>query len=319
MHYKINVRKKGYFLNIAPVTRYNYPTNLQLPPKKQTFGGKKEIPQSSNVENKESKKVTLTQFFSIPKIKMSPQNGKFFLQDYKKLSSLEKSFIDANIPTEIKKLAAINVEIGTIFKKAFDEKYGSGNYKFISLGTSPACIAKVLELMGVDVVYLPMSYSHSTCTKQWLKKSPYIDFYKSYMKEMGLSNENLKKEGKQGIICDYTVSGRSLELSLFMLKEPLGLDENLLETYTVNDLIQNSEFLSDEVKEKYLSELLRKEKAADFCDVPHFSFLDNKLFNSGKINSSKSLIKYFRNYRGKSSNAYNFSVMQILENQGKLS
>ena len=271
------------------------------------------------IQTKGYPNIKTTHFYRIPKIKRTPKSGKFNIQDYKNLSKTEKEFISENIPNEIKELAMVNVGVGIALKQAFDDKYGEGNYKFISLGTSPALTAKVMELMGADVVYLPMSYAHTTCTKHWLQESPYIDFYKGYMENIGLTNENLRKENKRGIICDYTVSGRSLELSEFMLKGPLGLDESLLDTYTMNNLIQNSPYIQEDVKDRYLNELLKKEKAADYCDVSHFSFIDKRPFNSGKINSSKSLIKYFEDYRAKSSNPYNFSVMKILEDENLLS
>lgn len=271
------------------------------------------------IQTKGYPNIKTTHFYRTPKIKRTPKPAKFTIQDYKNLSKTEKEFISENIPNEIKELAMVNVGVGIALKQAFDDKYGEGNYKFISLGTSPALTAKVMELMGADVVYLPMSYAHTTCTKHWLQESPYIDFYKGYMENIGLTNENLRKENKRGIICDYTVSGRSLELSEFMLNGPLGLDESLLDTYTMNNLIQNSPYIQEDVKDRYLNELLKKEKAADYCDVPHFSFIDKRPFNSGKINSSKSLIKYFEDYRAKSSNPYNFSVMKILEDENLLS
>lgn len=315
-------------MNILPIVPYSCGKNNYTKIKGQkissgcSFGNNYGVitPQLDTfIQTKGYPNIKTTHFYRTPKIKRTPKSGKFNIQDYKNLSKTEKEFISENIPNEIKELAMVNVGVGIALKQAFDDKYGEGNYKFISLGTSPALTAKVMELMGADVVYLPMSYAHTTCTKHWLQESPYIDFYKGYMENIGLTNENLRKENKRGIICDYTVSGRSLELSEFMLKGPLGLDESLLDTYTMNNLIQNSPYIQEDVKDRYLNELLKKEKAADYCDVPHFSFIDKRPFNLGKINSSKSLIKYFEDYRAKSSNPYNFSVMKILEDENLLS
>lgn len=315
-------------MNILPIVPYSCGKNNYTKTKGQkisfgcSFGNNYGVitPQLDTfIQTKGYPNIKTTHFYRTPKIKRTPKPAKFTIQDYKNLSKTEKEFISENIPNEIKELAMVNVGVGIALKQAFDDKYGEGNYKFISLGTSPALTAKVMELMGADVVYLPMSYAHTTCTKHWLQESPYIDFYKGYMENIGLTNENLRKENKRGIICDYTVSGRSLELSEFMLKGPLGLDESLLDTYTMNNLIQNSPYIQEDVKDRYLNELLKKEKAADYCDVPHFSFIDKRPFNSDKINSSKSLIKYFEDYRAKSSNPYNFSVMKILEDENLLS
>ena len=322
------VKEKDCCLNILPIVPYSCGKNNYTKTKGQkissgcSFGNNYGVitPQLDTfIQTKGYPNIKTTHFYRTPKIKRTPKPAKFTIQDYKNLSKTEKEFISENIPNEIKELAMVNVGVGIALKQAFDDKYSEGNYKFISLGTSPALTAKVMELMGADVVYLPMSYAHTTCTKHWLQESPYIHFYKGYMENIGLTNENLRKENKRGIICDYTVSGRSLELSEFMLKGPLGLDESLLDTYTMNNLIQNSPYIQEDVKDRYLNELLKKEKAADYCDVPHFSFIDKKPFNSGKINSSKSLITYFEDYRAKSSNPYNFSVMKILEDENLLS
>lgn len=312
-------------MNISQVNHFNYGKFCSNRPKTPSFGAfctccaanTINLPTDIFIKTQNSPIVKSAAFSKTPKTKKSA-NKRFELEDYNALGKREKDYIMANMPDGIKALAAVNIGIGSAIKKEFDEKYGEGNYKFISLGTSPALAAKVMELEGADVVYLPMSYSHTTCTKPWLEKSPYIDFYRSYMKKNGLSNEALQKEGKKGIICDYTITGRSLELSEFMLKGPLGLNESLLDTYTMNELIKNSNYIPDEFKDKYLDELLKKERAADYCNVPHFSFIDKKLFNSGRITDAKSLENYFDNYRSSSSNAFNFSVMRLLEERGEL-
>ena len=43
-----------------------------------------------------------------------------------------------------------------ILKQFLDNKYGD-NYRLISVGTSPACIAEVMSALGVDVVFAPIS------------------------------------------------------------------------------------------------------------------------------------------------------------------
>ena len=319
------VKEKDCFLNISQVNHFNYGKFCSNWPKGPSFGAFStygtmntiNLPMDMFIKTQNSPAIRTGAFSKAPKIK-KPANKRFEIEDYCSLGKCEKDYMMANMPDGIKALAAVNIGIGSAIKKEFDEKYGEGGYKFISLGTSPALAAKVMELEGADVVYLPMSYSHSTCTKSWLEKSPYIDFYKSYMEKNGLSNEALQKEGKKGIICDYTITGRSLELSEFMLKGPLGLDESLLDTYTMNELIKNSSYIPNEFKDRYLDELLKKERAADYCNVPHFSFIDKKPFNSGKITDAKSLENYFDNYRSSSSNAFNFSVMKLLEERGEL-
>ena len=126
------------------------------------------------IKNNRSDKEANTEIFP---------NRKFTAKDYYDLTFEEKEDLYSKIPDTIQELAFLNADIGIIFKYALDEEFGEENYKFISLGTSPACAGKAMEYMGEDVVYLPMSFSKRTVAKPWLKKSPYIDFYKKYMEE----------------------------------------------------------------------------------------------------------------------------------------
>lgn len=169
--------------------------------------------------------------------------------------------------------------------------------------------------MGEDVVYLPMSFSKTTVAKSWLDTSPYIDFYKKYMAEHGLSNEALKKEGKKAVVCDYTITGRSLELAEYMLKGSLGLDSNKVDTITMNEIVGSSPMPSN-LKAAYLNDLLRNEKIGDFCDVPHFSFLDKRLINNGTITNYRDFKEFFDTYKGAHSNSYNFCLMKTLHDSG---
>lgn len=245
-------------------------------------------------------------------------NKKFTVKDYYDLTFGEKENLYSKIPDTIRELAFLNADIGIIFKYALDEEFGEGNYKFISLGTSPACVGKAMEYMGEDVVYLPMSFSKHTIAKPWLEESPYIDFYKEYMEEKRFSNKHLIEENKVGVLCDYIFTGRSFELSCYMLTDLLDIDKNLTEAVTMNSIIENSSLIDDDIKAEYLNELLKNEKTADFTDVPHFSFLDDSPVVNGEITDYGSFKNNFDKYKGHYSNSHNFCMMKILDEAGFL-
>lgn len=228
-----------------------------------------------------------------------------------------KEAIYRAMPPEIRSLAAGNAGLGVVFKDVLDKKYGKDGYKFVSIGTSPASVAKALELMGEDVVYLPMSFSKTVTAKPWLDNSPYIDFYKKYMADHGLSNETLQKEGKKAVVCDYTITGRSLELAEYMLKGSLGLDASKVDTITMNEIVSSAPMPAN-LKAAYLNDLLKNEKIGDFCDVPHFSFLDKSYINRGAITCYSDFKDFFDTYKGLHSNSYNFCLMKCLYDSGLL-
>lgn len=194
-------------MNILPIVPYSCGKNNYTKTKGQkissgcSFGNNYGVitPQLDTfIQTKGYPNIKTTHFYRTPKIKRTPKSGKFNIQDYKNLSKTEKEFISENIPNEIKELAMVNVGVGIALKQAFDDKYGEGNYKFISLGTSPALTAKVMELMGADVVYLPMSYAHTTCTKHWLQESPYtLIFIKVIWKISALQMKIWEKKIKE--------------------------------------------------------------------------------------------------------------------------
>lgn len=238
---------------------------------------------------------------------------KLDLNDYLSMDIKQKDRMYENISPKIKDLASENLLMGIIFKKALDEKYGEGRYKFVSIGTSPACIAKAMELMGEDVVYLPMSFSKDTIAKSWLDKSPYVPMYKDFLDSKGLTNKALKDENKTAVVCDFVSTGRSLELAEYMLTNTFKLDKERVETLKMNDVIGNSSDLCREYKEQYLSDLLRNEKLGDFCEVPHFNFLDKRYLQTERICCSKDLINMFNSYVGPHSNKHNFCLMRLLD------
>lgn len=239
--------------------------------------------------------------------------GKVTPESFNQMSEIQKEEIYEKIPFPIKVLAGENIAMAMIFKNSLDEKYGEGEYKFVSVGTSPSCVAKAMEYMGEDVVYLPMTFSKGTVTKSWLDNTPYKDMYKFYMTKQGLSNTRLKKEDKIAVVCDYVSTGRSLSLANYMLTNTFGLDPKRVKTVTMNSIIMEAEDLTPEEKEKYLQDMLKNEKIGDYSDVPHFDFLNKTPLITGEIKNTKDLIHKFENHTGQFSNSHNFALLMLLE------
>ena len=243
-------------------------------------------------------------------------NSKIDKDKFLHLNETISDDIYSDIPLSTKTFAAENIVLASVFKETLDEAFGKGKYKFVSIGTSPACIAKVLKLTGSDVVSLPMSFSKTSSAKKWLDNSPYLENYQRYMNECSLSNESLEAEGKVAVVCDFANSGRSLELAQYMLTGPLWLNKDNIRIVTMNDIIQNSDRISNEWKEKYMKEYLYQEQMEQYCDVPHFDFLDTRPGSLKMAENYKDLKSYFEDYKAPHSNSFDFCVLKMLDDSG---
>lgn len=296
-------------LNFGGISSYYFNSNLKTGTSSDVFVKspvRDEIYFESPMQLKEYTPV-------LDKIRTRFDKDKYFM-----LSDELKDDLYSDIPLSTKLFAGENIIMAKVFKNALDEKFGEGKYKFVSLGTSPSCIAKAMELSGEDVVYLPMSFSKKSCAKSWLNNSPYIENYRDYMKQKGLTNDVLESQGKVAVLCDYTNSGRSLELSEYMLQGSLGLDKKNIRTVTMNEIIQNSDDITKEWKEKYMSEFLFSEQMEKYSEVPHFDFLDSDSSDSEFFSVYENMRNYFDNHTGLNSNSHNFCLMYILSQSGRL-
>lgn len=143
-------------LNFGGISSYYFNSNLKTGTSSDVFVKspvRDEIYFESPMQLKEYTPV-------LDKIRTRFDKDKYFM-----LSDDLKDDLYSDIPLSTKLFAGENIIMAKVFKNALDEKFGEGKYKFVSLGTSPSCIAKAMELSGEDVVYLPMSFSKKAAPK----------------------------------------------------------------------------------------------------------------------------------------------------------
>ena len=93
-----------------------------------------------------------------------------------------------------------------LFSDGIHEKYPNG-FTLVSIGRSPAFLAKYLEFQGEDVKYCPISNSGV----YYDKLSPLlIQHYKEYFDRIGLTKEFANTTKKPIICVDYTYMGHTL-------------------------------------------------------------------------------------------------------------
>ena len=143
------------------------------------------------------------------------------MEDLSKLRKYEKYFVEKDKIT-IKFI----LKFGKYFSEQMNKKYPNG-FTLVSLGRSPAFLAKYLEFQGVDVKYCPASnlYGKSYKTKDF---SPYfIKVYKKFLESIGLTKEAVLSAQKPIIITDYNCHGCSLQNFKTILENPqIGIYES---------------------------------------------------------------------------------------------
>ena len=139
--------------------------------------------------------------------------NQFTNKDYNLMTKDEIRAFRANMSVQTAQNAETVVNAAKLVKQILDEKYGEGNYVFISVGRSFSTLAKCLEYMGNETRYIPFSGASGITEKSSVQKilhqagfQKYLDF----LDKQGLSAKTVKNSSKYYLFCDYVQTGNSL-------------------------------------------------------------------------------------------------------------
>ena len=148
------------------------------------------------------------------------------------------------LPEEYKHAASETAFMAKLSKEMLDRKYGKDNYVFVSIGTSPAGIAKGLELMGQDVRYVPISslsdiYEYRSNIDEIQKIFDPDKKYKNFLDSIGLNKDEIKKDKRHYVVADFTNEGTSLGTASLVADSCLGIRSNNVDYISINKELQN--------------------------------------------------------------------------------
>lgn len=169
--------------------------------------------------------------FQKPLEKLSELN----LSEYKALSVLDKFFLRASTPKDIKIAAKNTLALGNDICKYFDKRYGKDNYTLISIGRSLAAPVEAAGLRGRHVVHLPLSSLSGGVTHE-IKG---VELYKEFLDSKGLTKEFIENNPERAfVLIDNSCSGESLKNAHALLGRDylLGNPERL-EIVTAEDVL----------------------------------------------------------------------------------
>lgn len=202
---------------------------------------------------------------------------KFGIDDYKSLSRLEKSVLREVNPVA-KQTALDSIQVATKIKQKLDKDYGEGKYVFCCIGTSPSGLARVLEFMGVETKYLPISkLNWLPKVSAWKEYSDKFSNYEKFLAEQGLSSDNVSNSERHYLFYDYWQQGMSLIVFEEMMKEYFGLDLPNVSFESVNNLCYQAclENLQEpDYSKNYVSYYMEDKHIEEFGGVPHLPIED---------------------------------------------
>lgn len=241
------------------------------------------------------------------------KSKKLGIKEFKQLSLIEKHQIRKKTNPEIREAADNSVRVGLALKQELDKTYGKDKYTFISIGTSPSGIGRIMEFSGVETKYLPISNLREIkTTKEILDKNPNIDKYKNFLEEQGITQEQIDKSDKTMLFFDFTSTGHSLYMFQKMMGELFGIDTDSKKVCFIPinkelNSIQTSK-TSPHVTKREISEYVGKYMGACEIDkmggIPHLSYDELEEINDCK------------NDENKESKLFNFFVIDRLRNLG---
>lgn len=204
--------------------------------------------------------------------KILSKSKKFDIQDYNSLSKLDKSVLRST-SADTKEAAEKSLEVGLAVKDHLDKIYGENNYVFVSIGTSPSGVGRVLEFMGVETKYLPISGLSSFYNNDSYKDFSYgFPAYKTFLEEQVITDEQIDSSNKAYLFFDYTRTGRSLEIFKNMMREYFDVNSQNAQYRSFDyECYSSSAKKIDPAKYAvdYVLHYIEGEKIAAYAGVPH--------------------------------------------------
>ncbi len=213
--------------------------------------------------------------------------------DFKKAYPRAISTFEREISDETSLQPNLYAKAAIAIRKMVDCERKIDDPRIISIGTSPAAIANVMELMGSDVTYLPISGFSGFYSSYTYDDDDIMGMFKDQSRNAKTCFEYLKSKGFEGdcggkpvIILDYSDSGNTLYNTRLMLEERNNIKRDDIITFPVGKILSaysqifDSELLSR--KEQFeLDRNMFYEHVAKISSTPHFE-LDNDYSDLGQ-------------------------------------
>lgn len=229
------------------------------------------------------------------------QKGKVTKEQYQDIIAnhprvLSKCYILCDKQDEIITKPERIAKFALALKEYYDSMYE--NYTIISIGTSPEPVTEVMQNIGCNVVYAPISglrmfheNPHHPIREQYptiASRYPNVEILMQYLLKKGIS----KKEAGDLILLDFTSSGKTLDLMVRILMESKKIKSDKINDHSIiHDLREAKERSSTyNLREKeiyYFYNDLIGSKLEHVSNIPHFTYDDEPYYGKCVVADGK--------------------------------
>lgn len=259
--------------------------------------------------------------FLTKKGKVTKKEYDCIIKDHKR--TLIKSY---NLCKEMKVNSSpeIVAKLAVALKEYYDEIYG--DYTILSVGRSPAVLTEVMQNIGCDVVFLPISNLKECSTGSlYIFRTRYPTIASRHLNIQKLMDYASKKGvGKQDdkslLVLDFSDTGKTLKVMSKVLKERGDIDDDCIKT---RKLLLD---VADALDVRGKTNLKGAELYGFFNDIICSNFQDyvnvpRYVFNENYNLSKKETFKFFDKYSTKFGRAFSLcathEAMKILQSNNK--
>ncbi len=177
----------------------------------------------------------------------------FSVKDFKKLSPLKYNALKFHTSTKFQNELKVMEDMVEMSEKWLDEKYGKGNWVFVSIGRSLEELADSLSYKGHDTKIFPISGIYdSGLNAEGIAQQKSFEIYEEFLKKIGISKEAIEKDGRNYLFTDYCDTGATIQTVKKLLKNHLGINSENVDFKDFTTLYEEA-YNSTQKKGKYIN------------------------------------------------------------------
>lgn len=307
-------------MKIQSINRIYFPTY-----KKASFEEKKEVNFCAKKENKNPKeKISIKEilfkkaFEEVYFMEFLDKKGKLTKEEiseiFKKhpLTLIQSCKIAEMNEEKIKTAPETFAKSALNLKRYFDKKYK--DYTIVSVGTSPAIFTEQMQLLGSDIIFLPITglreeyeeYTGRNILKPGRPKElKYSNLQRclNYLSAKGLG-EFTRKDNKKIIILDYMSTGNTAYNVKRLLWEFNKIPHEDMKVVSLVECLEKTSKMEDEGFYKLTDEEIRNirddllySRLSPLCNVPHFNIEDDDTMIGNIVGGRKTNYRVFKEFK----------------------